>query len=335
MRVYRRKDSPYYWTSGTAKGRRYRRSTGETQKKLAEGAAARIHGEEMARPGRKDSWRLTDCIGTYWHDHGQHQKSSDFIWTKICAIERNLDVNAAMAGLTNAQLLEYRARRRGEGVGGATINRDLAILKAALNHAALMHGQVAPAIAWKKLRYSENEIRVRFLSIEEYQALIEAADKDMAFAILAAVATGLRKTSMLDLKWHQVDLSAKAITIPRGKGKRPQVVRIAEALRYELLARRKRSGYVFLRGNFRKRWEAARAAAGIEDFHWHDLRHTFGSWARQGGADLLDIMDAMGHSSSAVTMRYAHVDPETHVTAFDRAGQKLSRSVSRDDSKTA
>jgi len=84
----------------------------------------------------------------------------------------------------------------------------------------------------------------------------------------------------------------------------------------------------------RKRWETARAKAGIKDFRWNDLLHTFGSWARQGGTDILDIMNSMDHSSSvSVTMRYSHIDSETHVTALDRVGDKLSQSMSHKNSK--
>lgn len=64
-------------------------------------------------------------------------------------------------------------------------------------------------------------------------------------------------------------------------------------------------------------------AAQLEDFKFHDLRHTFGSWARKAGADLLAIREAMDHSNIAMTMRYAHVDPDTEITAFDRAAATL------------
>lgn len=335
MQLTKRAGSPYYQYAFTLKGRRFRGSTKESAKRAAEIAAYKIYNESSQLPSVTDGWRITECLGTYWTEHGQHQRSADFIWGKLSIIDRLLDTKIKMADLTNSDLLDFRARRKGEGIGQSTINRDLAILKAAINHAVDLHAQKAPAIAWRKLRYGESEYRIRFLSIDEFEALTEAADEDMAFAIMAAVTTGLRKTSMIDIKWHQVDLAGRSITIPKGKGKRPHIVRITEPLLSDLLRRRKRSGFVFTRTNFRKRWEAARSAAGIEDIRWHDLRHTFGSWGRQGGADLLDLKEALDHSSVAVTMRYAHIDPHDSITAFERAAGKLTQSLTQSGKKRA
>jgi integrase len=68
-------------------------------------------------------------------------------------------------------------------------------------------------------------------------------------------------------------------------------------------------------------------AAGIEDFRFHDLRHTFASWARIDGADLADLKEALDHSSIGMTMRYAHIQPETHRTAFDRVSDRLGGTI--------
>ncbi len=61
---------------------------------------------------------------------------------------------------------------------------------------------------------------------------------------------------------------------------------------------------------FRPYWQAAVAAAKITDFHFHDLCHTFASWAVQRGATLQEVKDLLGHSSLAMVMRYAHLSPE-------------------------
>jgi integrase len=122
---------------------------------------------------------------------------------------------------------------------------------------------------------------------------------------------------------------------PANQGRKPLVIRITPPLA-AVLGRtdpKERTGEVFDRTNFRKRFDAAVKASGMVDFHFHDLRHTFASWARMSGADLADICDAMGHSSVSVTMRYAHIKPDTQDTAFDRVGDMLQprkmRRVSR------
>jgi integrase len=69
---------------------------------------------------------------------------------------------------------------------------------------------------------------------------------------------------------------------------------------------------------FRKTWEAAVKTAKVPDFHFHDLRHTFASWAIQRGATLPELKDLLGHSSLAMVMRYAHLSPEHLRSAVSR-----------------
>lgn len=75
--------------------------------------------------------------------------------------------------------------------------------------------------------------------------------------------------------------------------------------------------------NFRKRWDKAVSDAKLPDFRFHDLRHTFASWARMAGADIADVCDALGHSNVSVTMRYAHIEPKQHKNAFDRVADDV------------
>lgn len=353
MRIYKREGSPYWQYSFTFRGNRYRSSAGTTSKSEAQAIAAALLADLKAAPQRPESWKLTHVLGTYYTDHAQHLKSHSFIWQKITLFDSRLDTQQPLDRLTTRQLMDYRAKRRGDGIDRPTINRDMAVLKAAINHAVNAHGLAAPSIDWKRLRYPENEHRVRFLSHEEFDTLIAAADPGMQLAITAAVTTGLRKTAMLGIEWHQVDLRGRTITIPKGKGRKPQVVGIAEPLLKLLKDHRATQtadaagkpgeradegtarvvqlrGPVFDQTNFRKRWDKARATAGLVDFHWHDLRHTFATWARQGGADLLELQKAMAHSSIAVTARYMHIGAEETVTAFDRAASAISRGKAPD-----
>ncbi|MES1985029.1 MAG: tyrosine-type recombinase/integrase [Pseudomonadota bacterium] len=75
--------------------------------------------------------------------------------------------------------------------------------------------------------------------------------------------------------------------------------------------------------NYKRRWAAAVKKAGLVDFRFHDLRHTFASWARMNGADLADICEALDHSGVAVTQRYAHIQPDRVTTAFERVAELL------------
>ena len=75
---------------------------------------------------------------------------------------------------------------------------------------------------------------------------------------------------------------------------------------------------------FRDHWEAAVEQAGLDDFHFHDLRHTFASWAIQRGATLPELKELLGHSSLKLVLRYAHLSPGHLRTAVSRLDNVLS-----------
>lgn len=336
MPIYRRKGSPHFWMSISIPGRpRFRGSTGETNERAARLVEAETEKKLRASAAPVAAWRIRECFGAYYQEHGKHQATEDDIFRSLEILSAHFGADTPIAAITNADVMDFRARRRGGSikvdgrefgtVGPSTVNRDLAYLKAALTWANTMHGKQVPALAWKHLRLKEPEHRIRFAGADEFTNLLQAAHASVQPVIVAAVTTGLRKANLLSLDWHQIDLGRSKITIPRSKGRKPLLVRITPPLA-AVLGRtppKERKGRVFDRTNFRRRWEAAVKAAGMVDFHFHDLRHTFASWARMNGADLADICEAMGHSTVAVTMRYAHIKPDARDTAFDRVGDML------------
>lgn len=322
MSLYKRPGSPFWWYSFTLNGVRFRGSTGAEGRRDAAQVEAEARHRAKGQRTRAQPWRLRDCFGAYWQEHAKHKNDAAAIFAKLESLSRILGKDTPIAAITNADILDYRAARRGEGLQAHSVNRDIAYLKAALNHAHTMHGKQVPALAWKQIRVSEPPARTRFLSREEYTALIAASDPALGLIVMAACATGLRKTNLLSLEWHQVDLSSGAITV-LAKGNKRHVIRIAKQMVAALARETDRRGRVFDTRNFRKKWDKAREVAGLADFRFHDLRHTFASWARMEGADIADIRDALGHSSVAVTMRYAHIEPDHHTTAFDRVADRI------------
>ncbi|WP_370170937.1 site-specific integrase [Sphingobium abikonense] len=319
----------------------------------------------MAAPTRDSAWRLRDVLGTYWSDHAKGLKSASVIFFQFELLSEFLGPDLPIGDLTSSLLLDYRAARRGGGIKATTdmlernvawrrrqidekkfvravapqtVNRDLANLQAALNWARDMHGKMIPAINWRGLKAKEAPFRSRFASGDEFAHLMEAAHPSMRDIILCAVTTGLRRGNIFSMEWHQIDLGASTITLPIMKGGKPHTVKIAPALRAALgrTPTADRKGRVFDTTNYKRRWTSAVKDAGLVDFKFHDLRHTFGSWARINGADLLDICEALAHSSVSVTQRYAHVKSDRDTTAFDRVAQAFgSQSASQSEAKRA
>ncbi|MFN7028425.1 MAG: tyrosine-type recombinase/integrase [Sphingopyxis sp.] len=367
MRLYQRPGSPYWWVDVTVSGHRHRGSTGCTGKREAQKAADRIIDTlrlQVKRHG--DVWTVGEAMTRWWNDHAQHLRSADSIWSNIENIDRCLDCTVRVDALTSAMLMDYRARRRGEPawraaktrvareraasrpprtVSPPTINRDLAYLQAALNHARDIHGQPVAAIPWAKVKYPENQPRNRFASHDEFEAMQTGADADLADIILAAVATGLRRGNMR-WRWHMVDLRGATLTIARTKGGLPMVIKLSAPV-VAMLRRRRQAATsadgaipapdadIFDWTNFRRRWDRLRQTLGLVDFHWHDLRHTFGTWARKAGVDLPTLKEAMAHKDIKTTARYAQVEPDEIAGTFDKVAARMAQSAAHSSAKSS
>lgn len=182
----------------------------------------------------------------------------------------------------------------------------------------------------------EDNSRVRFLSDAEAKQL-----RDVIFSRYPehlvefdfARLTGLRQSSQYSLTWEMVDWDSATIRIPHTKNGRPLTVPLAPAALAILESLRPATdakGLVFLsratksncKGeplrNPRSWFTRAVREAGIENFHWHDLRHDYATRLRRAGTPLEDIADLLGHRSLAMSRRYAHVD-------FDRLREAVKR----------
>lgn len=331
MPVSKRPDSPYWWYSISIGGRRFRGSTGKTTKREAEEVERDEYARIKRNQGRASDWTLQDVLSTYWTEHARLSRDAGTVETHFANLQALIGKDVRTSQLTSGDLMDYRARRRasktprGGMVQHHSINRELAYLRAAFEHCRRFHGQPMPDVDWRGLKAKEPPHRIRFLTRAEYDALLAVAHESIKPIIVTAVGTGIRQGDLFRLDWRQIKLDARLIELPKIKGGKAHVVRLSPAV-IAALSRtpaEKRRGRVFDLTNFRRRWDAALDAAGIEDFRFHDLRHTFASWARMAGADIADICEALGHSSIAMTMRYAHIKPDEHVTAFDRVSQMI------------
>ncbi len=325
MSLYQREGSPYWWYSFSVDGVRFRGSTRQENKRQAksveddEKAAARRRGK------LKKEWTLHKLCATYYNEQGQHRSSAETILHQLGKLEDYIGKARKLSAITNSTLMDYRARRRGDGLQQHSINREIEILRASMRYVEKMHQAPVPKLAWKELRTAEPPGRVRYLTYEEWDALLAAADHALKPILICAVFTGLRKGNILRLDWSEVKLAHRRIDV-RVKGNKEHQARIPAQLMAALSTTPvdQRKGRVFDTTNFEKRWRATVKAAKITDLRFHDLRHTFASWARQNGADIAAVKEALGHSDVSMTMRYAHIKPDADDTAFDRVSAALS-----------
>ena len=206
---------------------------------------------------------------------------------------------------------------------GATVNRYIATLSHLFSFAVkerrLMDRNPVSDISRKK----EPRGRTRFLSDDERAALLDACTKSewpaLQSLVLLAIATGARKGELIGLKWVDVDLRKGRALVRETKNDEQRTLPLAgkalEALRQLKLQNSARSDWVFAQPSglpgpyehFDAHWYAALEAAGISDFHFHDLRHTTASMLAAQGASLLEIADVLGHKTLAMVKRYSHL----------------------------
>lgn len=185
----------------------------------------------------------------------------------------------------------------------------------------------------------ENNERVRFLTPEEEQKLRKVIKEhwpEREPELDIALNTGLRRGGMYGLKWGDVDFENAVLTERHGKSGKRHMPLNSAALDAFLKLRKASTGKgrVFDISKPRHWFEKAIAKAGIEDFHWHDLRHTFASRLTMLGVPLRQVQTLMGHGSITVTARYSHLAPAYGQDAVARlAGFGKDQTDTKTDTK--
>lgn len=145
--------------------------------------------------------------------------------------------------------------------------------------------------------------RLRFLTEQEAERLVECCAEHLRPIVVTALNTGLRLEEILKLKWEEVDFKNQIVYVTNSKnGEQRQVPMnntLTEALQGVKLG--KPSPWVFCNDNgqpytrITRSLERAKRKAGIEDFHFHDLRHTFASRLVMRGVDLVTVKELLGY----------------------------------------
>jgi integrase len=228
-----------------------------------------------------------------------------------------------LADITPRLVVEYKNRRYQDGVSPATVNRALATLKKAFNLAVRewewCHRNPVLSVSMER----EHNARDRWLSLEEEDRLLAACAPWLRDLVTFALNTGMRMGEILALTWQGVDLTRRTVTVFRSKnGERrtiPMNQKVFALLTEKAKVRSIQTNLVFPSktqtllesGHLRRSFRLALKKAGIMDFHFHDLRHTFATRLVQAGVELYKVQRLLGHKSPIMTQRYAHHYPES------------------------
>ena len=253
---------------------------------------------------------------------------------------------------TTRMVEEMQTKMLADGLKPSTVNRHMATLKHMFTKA--VEWEMADEEGLKRVRrvkqLKENNRRLRYLSAEDCQALINACSDHLRPIVIMAIHTGMRREEILSLEWDKhVDLRHGFILLDKTKNGDRREIPIDRTLRETLqsLIRRVDCPYVFLDSegkrhkDIRTAFHGACRRAGIKDFRFHDNRHTFASQMVMNGADLMTVKELLGHKTLEMTLRYSHL-AQSHkanaLMALDRAlngGSSIQKLYNRAKSRVS
>jgi integrase len=238
----------------------------------------------------------------------------------------------SLADVTPALIVERRDKlavgitKRGTQRNKATVVRYLAALSVCFTHAVNEWEWIDDTPMRKVAKPKESRGRVRFLSDDERIRLLKACkESSNAYlypVVVLALSTGMRSGEIMGLTWDVVDLNrGRAILHETKNGERRAVAITGHALEgvKEMgKVRRIDSNLLFPSKeitphkpqkpiDLRAPWLAALKRANIQDFRFHDLRHTAASYLAMNGASLAEIAEVLGHKTLQMVKRYAHL----------------------------
>lgn len=268
----------------------------------------------------KRSWReaVVRWIAETSDKATHHEDKKKLLWLHHILGELNLDdINQDVIDKVRSAKLNEASK--------STTNRYLALVRAILIRARDEWEWIERA---PKIRlFKENMGRERALTQDDAKRLLNELPEHLREMALFSLATGLRQGNVLRLEWSQINFELKHAWIhaAQSKNRRPITVPL-NAIALEVLQRQKGKhpqrvftykGSPIKQANTRA-WGLALDRAGIEDFRWHDLRHTWATWQRQAGTPTHELQRLGGWRTGAMVERYAHLAPDHLAIAASR-----------------
>lgn len=312
MAIFKRGNT--WWVSFTApNGQRIRCSAETEDRKQAQEYHDRLKVEKwrVHKLGEKPRRTWQDAV-VRWLRETDHKADHEQDKAKLRWLDKFL--GHMYLDEIDRDLVDEIGHIKKQEASPSTANRYLALLRSILRMAR-DEWEWVERVPRVRL-FPEPKKRVRWITHEEAAKLISELPTHLADMARFTLATGLRQSNVSFLRWDQVDMARGFAWIHADQSKSRRA--IAVPLNEDALAvLRERMGkhpeYVFTyEGNpvartTTKAWAAALRRAGIGNFRWHDLRHTWASWHAQSGTSLQELQELGGWASFDMVLRYAHL----------------------------
>jgi len=330
MSLYKRKDSSVWWIKIHHNGQVVQRSTGTADKLKAQEYHDRLKVElwEQARLGTRPRRSWQEAV-VRWLQETSDKRTHGEDKVKLKWLHAHLG-HLRLDEITLDVIDTIRTARLKEGTK-TTANRYLALVRAILRRAR-DDWEWLDKVPKVKL-YKEAEGRERALTPEEAKRLLDELPTHLRDMALFALLTGLRQANVLGLEWSKVDLERGHAWVASSASKNRHPISVPlnqdaiEVLLRQVGKHPKRvftyQGKPITNANTRA-WREALTRAGIEDFRWHDLRHTWATWHRRAGTPTHELQRLGGWRTASMVERYAHLAPDHLAESAARLGSVVA-----------
>lgn len=314
MALYKR--GPLYWASFTAPdGTRVRCSTGTSDRQKA---------QEFFDKLKHESWRVSHMGEKPRHTWDE----AALLWLKEKSDKKSIESDISMLryitpvfrgkyldDVKRADIVSFGEAKRKES-SASRANRYLALIRSIMNRAVRVWEWLdkAPTVTL----YKEPKRRIRYLTPDQIQRLMQELPAHQKPVVAFALLTGLRKSNILHLRWSQVDMANRTISISGNEmknGNEHTVPLSYAALQIVISQIGKNQEYVFtykgrpMQNINTRAFRNALTRAGISDYRFHDNRHTWASTLVQNGTSLYELQEMGAWQSAEMVKRYAHLAP--------------------------
>ncbi|HIJ95050.1 MAG TPA: site-specific integrase [Desulfuromonadales bacterium] len=260
-------------------------------------------------------------------------------WKNEIGVRTLADVTPELIDECKKKLLEQKTYK-GTNMSGSTVNRYLAALSHVFTRAVKTWRWIDKTPFTQIEKETEPKGRVRYLSDDERNRLLDACkssdNKHLYLIVLLAIATGARKNEIMGLSWENVSFDLKRIILIDTKNGDTRAVPLAgeafKLLKEHSKVRRIDTPLVFPRPGakgkeesmaIRRAWDNAIVTAKIDNFRFHDLRHSCASYLAMNGASMAEIAAVLGHRTLEMAKRYAHISEQHTLSVIEKMNQKI------------
>jgi len=323
MSVYKPKNSTLYLYDFQHRGRRFHGSTGQKTKREAERVEARKRAEAALDIKSRKPITMDEAAGLYETKLRKEARWSVSSETWLDNFVNAIGPRTFMSDVDHTDIGAY-FRQRAALIEGTSVNREIDVARAFWRATERARYDVGEMPDWGAMRYAVKEHDPRELQFDEEDRLLSTIREDYQPFVKFALLSGWRVSEVRTLLWSDLDLPAKVAwrTVKGGNRiKRPlttdmivlvatQPQACAQVFTYECQQsrqkRRKGHRYPISKDGWRKVWGEALTAAEIENFRFHDLRHTRGTRILRQTGNLAAAQKALAHKNIRTTLRYAH-----------------------------